>query len=121
VLLFSLKATLSPKTVTDSSGLKVGNPSTEHQHHWHHSVDTRYYLLHVKFEVKFIFSFTRKFTSSKKWHFSWMIGPWFFSKRGRFQILVKFWFYELDDTRETWCLCRQRWKDKVVKSKSEVS
>ncbi|SAM05330.1 hypothetical protein [Absidia glauca] len=62
----SANSTLSSKTATGSSGPKVGHTSTETQHPWHHSVDRKHYFSHMKFEVTFVTSFSRKWTFHKK-------------------------------------------------------
>jgi hypothetical protein len=46
--------------------------------------------------------------------------PCFFLKKRCLQHLATFWFSELEDARDTWCLRRQRLKGKVVKSKSDI-
>jgi hypothetical protein len=78
VLQASLNTTHRPKTATDSSGSKVGNALSKTQH----LVDREHYFFHVKFESAFVVSFTRKYTSNKKRHFSLgMVHP-FFQKIG---------------------------------------
>jgi hypothetical protein len=62
----SMNATLSPNTATDSNHLKFGNSFTKIRDTWHHSVDTKNYFLYVKFEVRFVISFTSKSMASKK-------------------------------------------------------
>jgi hypothetical protein len=71
VLYFSLNTTLSPKTAIDYGGPKVGNIPTKTSYTWHHSVYTKYNVLHMEFEVRFVISFMRIAMTNKKWHFSW--------------------------------------------------
>jgi hypothetical protein len=48
-------------------------------------------------------------------------GPsFFFFKNSSFEKLATFWFSELQDARNTWCLCKYSSKSQVVKSKSDI-
>jgi hypothetical protein len=58
------------KKPIDSSSPIVGNSSTKVQHPWQNSVDTKHFCLDVKFEARFVISFTRKPMSNKKCPFS---------------------------------------------------
>jgi hypothetical protein len=61
-----VNTTQSFKTATDSRGLKVNYSSTKTQHSWHHSVDTKHILLHVKFEGILTISLKSKSMPNKK-------------------------------------------------------
>jgi hypothetical protein len=54
------------KIVTDSSGPITGLSSTKSQPPYNHSVDTKYYFCHVKFEVRFVIAFAMKAMPNKK-------------------------------------------------------
>jgi hypothetical protein len=41
------------------------------QHPWLQLLDTKHYFIHVKFQVRFVISFTRNPMFNKKRHFSW--------------------------------------------------
>jgi hypothetical protein len=85
--------------------------STKTEHTWHHSIDKKYCFLHIKFEVRLFIYLTRKAMTNKKKHFSWgMIHP--FSKGRRLKQSAAFWFFELKDARNTWCLCIRVQKEK---------
>jgi hypothetical protein len=66
LLYASLNTALSPKTAANSIGHKIGHSSTKTQHPWYHSVDTRHYSVHVKFEEWFVISFSRDSITNKK-------------------------------------------------------
>jgi hypothetical protein len=104
VLYVLLSTTLSPKIEIVSRGHRVGILFTKTYRLWHRSVDKNSYL-HVKFEVRFLISFMKRSMSNKKDPFSWrMVHPFFWKMcLGN---LTAFWFSELDDVRDTWCLCR---------------
>jgi hypothetical protein len=61
-----MNAARSPTSATDSSNPKVGELYTKTRDIWHHSVDKKHYAFPVKFEVKFVISFTRKSMVGKK-------------------------------------------------------
>jgi hypothetical protein len=56
----SVNTTPNPKTATDSNGPKFGNAFIKIKRPWSHSVDTNHHFLRVKFEVRFIISFSSK-------------------------------------------------------------
>jgi hypothetical protein len=62
----------------DFSGPYVGNLSNKTQNGWHHSLDTKHYFVHAKFEGRSVISFMRKLMHSKKGHFSWVMDHRFF-------------------------------------------
>jgi hypothetical protein len=64
----SLNTTLNPKTVSNSINPQVNHLSPKAKHPWRHSVERKHRLLDVKFEVRFVMSFPRKFMSNKKTH-----------------------------------------------------
>jgi hypothetical protein len=66
MLYASLNTAENLKTATDSNDPKAGNSFTKIKHPWHHQLDTKHHFLHVKFEVRFAISFTRKSMSNKK-------------------------------------------------------
>jgi hypothetical protein len=67
----SLTATLSLKTATTINPVaKVGHSSTKTQNPWYHSIDTKHYFHHVKFEMRFVISFMSKFMFDKKGRFA---------------------------------------------------
>jgi hypothetical protein len=109
VLCTSISTTLSTKTTTWSSGPRVGNFPPKTQHPWHHLVDKKHYSLHVKFEMRFIISFTGKYMSNKKvTHF---MGGWpaLFKERCLKRLgIILVW-----DAR---CLCGWSSKGEVTKS-----
>jgi hypothetical protein len=95
VLVASLNTTLSSKTVTDFISPKIGNPCTETQHPWHHSVDKKYYILHVKFGVSFVNSFMRKYMCNKKW--TLFTGDPFFFQKAAFEKIDSLLVFPLED------------------------
>jgi hypothetical protein len=109
-----VNATPSHKTATDSSDPKMDSVSINAQYLCHHSLDMKRHFLHVKFEVQFVISSTRKSMSNKKWHFSWGMAHPFSKKRG-FKKSTALWLSELEDVRNIWC--RYSSKDKLVKPK----
>jgi hypothetical protein len=51
-----------------------------------------YWFFHVKFEKRFVISFTKRFLSNKKKHFSWGTVHAFFPEGGVWQIQGLFGF-----------------------------
>jgi hypothetical protein len=100
VLCASLNSPPSPKKATDSSGPKPVIHSPKHQKPRLHAVDKKHNFLHVKFEVVFCISFTRKCMFNKKVALFTGDGPSFFKKR-ELKNSVTFWFSELEDSRNT--------------------
>lgn len=68
-----VKSLQSLKTVTDWSDLLDGQPSMNPQHPSDLLIGKNHIFFHVKFEVGWFFSFTRKLMSKKKRHFH---GEW---------------------------------------------
>jgi hypothetical protein len=58
--------------------------------------------------------------SNKKWHFSWVMVHPFYKESGVLKNSATFFYSELEDDRNTWCLCRHTFQDKVVNLKSEI-
>jgi hypothetical protein len=85
----SLSTTQSLKTATDFSGPKsVIHPPKPAL--LKSSGKEKPTFLHVKFKARFDISFTRKFVSNKKWHFSkgWSI----LISKAAFEKIASFWF-----------------------------
>jgi hypothetical protein len=74
----------------------------------------------VKFEIRFGILSRENPCSAKNevFHAGWSI---LFFKQRRFENSAAFWFFGLEDTRNTWCLCAQSSKSKLVKAESEIS
>jgi hypothetical protein len=114
----SFNTTLSPKTATDPSGPKVGHLSTKTKLLQHHTVDSKCYFFHVKFEVRFVVSFTRKSMLNKKWHFSWaMNGPPFFYYHGGVWS-CHYFFREPLQSMDTWLACQTLAPSQTTHSKT---
>jgi hypothetical protein len=98
----------SPETATDSSDPQVGISSITTQNPWHQSLDASHYFLHVKTEMRFVILFLQENPCLAKRDTFHEGGPilFFFFKKRRLKILAAFWFSELEDAGNIWCLCR---------------
>jgi hypothetical protein len=106
VLYSPLSTTPSPKTATDSGSPKIDRSSTKTKHSWHHQVNKKHYYLRVKFEVMFATFFSKKSHVQQKVTLFMRDESILFFKKRRLEKLASFWFSELEDVRNTWCLRR---------------
>lgn len=115
VLYVSVNTTLCRKTTTISNSLKVCNSSMKNQYPWNHSVDKRHYFLCVKFEIKFVISFTGKSVSNKKCRFSWRGSILF--RKAAFETFGNFWFSELKGTHGACVdsIQKAKWSSRTVR------
>jgi hypothetical protein len=112
LLYASLSTTFSPKIATDSSDPKASHSSIKTRYFWYHSVDIKYFLLHVKFEASLLSLLRENPCPAKSGTFSWGDGPSFFSEKIaflKFDNFFVFWNWKMPGTHGT-CV------DRVIKT-----